>query len=351
MDRAVLMFGRLRCAITRPLGARVASDAVNLVWIAIVALFASSCLLTTSLDGLEGPPLEPDAGAGGASGTGGGGGAGGSGGVSDAGAIDAPLTDAAADGSAKGPFAVAPTGAVVLGIAEHGGDVFWVQGDTGAGIVRAPKLGGGSSYVQVTPDAFDVAVDDNDVYWSTGSGNQVFKKRLGSDASASELVFSGAGQTLYLAAGSGARLYATGNDTIAVGPHADAGTSDALYLSRIGAAGIAVSGANLFWSDDTGIVRGADDGQTMQSIYRAGPGEIRGIATDGQDVYWMARDGALRAISLTDPGAGPPREVCRTDPETAMDGGPRAAADVAVDDQWVYFAEPAKRRISKCLKR
>jgi hypothetical protein len=299
---------------------------------ATAALFLASCLLTTSLDGLEGPPLPPDGGAGGGAG---------------AGAVDG----GASDGGTKGPFTVAPSGAVVLGITEHGTDVFWVQGDTGAGIVRASKLGGSASYVHTTTDAFDVVVDDNDVYWSTGNGNEVYKKPRDSDAAGSDLVFSGAGQTLYLAAANGARLYVTGRDVVAVGPHADAGTSDVLYPFQVGAAGIAVNGEDLFWSVETGIVRGKGDGTTMQTIYRGAPGEVRGIATDEQDVYWKAQDGTIRAISYIDPSAMLPRDVCHADPDANTDGGQRAAADIAVDAQWVYFAEPTKRTISKCLKR
>jgi len=330
---------------------------------ATIAALAAGCLLTTSLDGLEGPPLPPAGAGGGGAGAGeteggtndgstpDGSGSGGAAGGSDGGGADAPLDSGAADGGSKGPFTVAPTGALVLGIAEHGGEIFWVQGGTGAGIVRASKLGGGASYVHRTADAFDVVVDDNDVYWSTGNGNEVYKKPRDSDAAVSELVFSGAGQTLYLAAGSGPRLYVTGRDTVAVGVRADAGTSDVLYPFQIGAAGIAVNGEDLFWSVETSIVRGRDDGTMMHVIYRGAPGEVRGIATDEQDVYWKAKDGTIQAISYTDPGALLPRDVCHVDPDTNTDGGQRAAADVAVDGQWVYFAEPAKRTISKCLKR
>jgi hypothetical protein len=82
------------------------------------------------------------------------------------------------------------------------------------------------------------------------------------------------------------------------------------------------------------------------------------VATDGDEIFWIATDGHVRAMSLTSP-LPVPREVCRASIEPgdaaadARPDGPTSAVirDVAVDDTWVYFGEPALRRISKCAKR
>ena len=217
-------------------------------------------------------------------------------------------------------------------------------------------------FFHVTPNAFDVAVDANYVYWSTGPrGNQVLRKPVGSTTPNDEVVlFPGATETLFLALGSASRVYVTGFNAVTVGSSIDAGTSYVVYNMQPGAAGVAVSGANLFWSLSAGIVRGVDTGQPpIEAVYMGAPGEVGGIANDQQEIYWIASDGAVRALPLNNPGALPPRDVCRASVNTSdaeVDARPDSAgdpaiADIAVDDQWVYFTEPTVPRISKCLKR
>jgi hypothetical protein len=331
-------------------------------------------LLTTSLDGLEGPPLSdagaPDGGAQDATGDE-------SESATDAGARDVSSDDGGhaddpalldggsdGDGAARGPIPVADAGGTLRGIAEHDSDIYWVQSDTNAGIVRAPKTGGQSPvFFDATADAFDVVVDADYVYWSTGKGsqgNQVFRAPIGSTVPSGKVLFTGANETFFLAVGASGRVYVTGANAVTVGPRIDAGISDAIYPMQGGAAGVAVSGTDLFWSLDTGIVRGSDTGQSQpRPVYVGAPGEVGGIATDGQEIYWIASDGAVRALSLINPGPISPREVCRAtvaigdaDVDARPDSAGNASmADIAVDELWVYFTEPAIGRISKCLKR
>lgn len=342
------------------------------LWVGLGAILTGSCLLTTSLDGLEGPPLSPDAGAP-------------EGGAADAredesesaadagagdvfsddgGHADDPVIldgggDGDGDGATKGPIRVADAGGTLRGIAEHDTDIYWVQSDTNAGIVRAPKGGGQAPvFFDATADAFDVAVDADYVYWSTGKGNEVFRAPIGSTAPSGKVLFPGANETFYLAVGTSGRVYVTGANAVTLGPRIDAGIGDAIYPFQGGAAGVAVSGTDLFWSLDAGIVRGNDTGQSQpRPVYPGAPGEVGGIAADGQEIYWIASDGAVRALSLTNPGPISPREVCRAtvaigDADARPDSAGNASmADIAVDDQWVYFTEPAIGQISKCLKR
>src|SRR5688500_4303027 len=92
------------------------------------ACLTTGCLLTTSLDGLEGPPPNADVRA--------------DGGLPDGGARDAELEDGPPDGSltdgsgANGPYVVTRVGGTLRGLAEHGGDLFWVQTETSPGIAR-----------------------------------------------------------------------------------------------------------------------------------------------------------------------------------------------------------------------
>ncbi|HMJ51412.1 MAG TPA: hypothetical protein VK540_05030 [Polyangiaceae bacterium] len=362
--------------------ARAASASFARWWPGLAAALTAGCLLTTSLDGLEGPPLLPEGGApeGGGSEAGSEGGPDASaeggadteagGGSNDDGSAvdDRTLLDGTADtgDGAKGPFpVVTKIGGVLRGIATHDTDIYWVQSDLSAGIVHAPKTGGTPMFFHVTPYAFDVAVDADYVYWSTGKGafgNEVFRKPLRSTVPSSEVVlFPGARETLYLALGTAGRIFVTGGDAVTVGSSVDAGTSYVMYMEQPGAAGIAVGSTNLFWSVTAGIVRGVETGPPpLEPIYTAGmPGEVGGIATDDQEIYWIASDGAVRALALNNPVAVPPREVCRATGAISDasvdarpdDAGNAAVTDIAIDDQWVYFTEPFIGQISKCLKR
>jgi len=340
-------------------------------------MWTASCLLTTSLDGLEGPPPSND------------------GGVTDGGPQDGSVVDIAdaniaegdtgfghpdsgsdrggpiedapildGDGNEKGPFPVVRVSGVLRGIAEHGTEIYWVQTGFAAGIARAPKHGmGPPGTVENTSNAFDVAVDDDYVYWSNDR-NEVYRKSIQAGGSSGTFYFSGATTTLYLAAGTAGRIYVTGANYVAVGPMPDAGVgiSALHYLNQPGAAGIAMFGADLFWSITAGIVHGTDEGQVEEpevQIYAAdAPGEVAGIATDGQEIFWIRSDGVVRSILRFGPTTS--REVCRASAETGDaepdarprgDGGASTFADIAVDDQWVYFTEPAIQQITKCRKR
>lgn len=358
---------------------------------ALAALFAASCLLTTSLDGLEGSSVSTDDGgsdsgapdrsdAGDEAGAEGGYDANGESGldgevgvdVIDAGDSrdDATINDgsddiadgAMVDGAPRVPTVVVRTGDALRGIAEHGDEIFWVQG---SGIVRAPKApdAGQLTFVDTVGNAFDVAVDNDYVYWSTGSGplgNEVYRKPLGSTTPAGPAFFPGAGETLYLAVGNAGRVYVTGAKAITVAPRVDGGFSEAIYREQSGAAGIATDGRYLVWSLDSGIVRGGLAGPPPEpgSVYPGMPGEVAGIGMDGEEVFWIGGDGVVRASPILSPLPPTPREVCRrvefadAEVDARPDGASAATfADVAVDDQWVYFTEPALRRISKCSKR
>jgi hypothetical protein len=341
------------------------------------AIFTASCLLTKSLDGLEGPPVSPDGGvndgaagadsgasdtADGTSSEVGAGGGAGDGGDDGGGAEDAPILDGDGHDDGKGPFVIARPRGIPRGIAEHGENVYWVQTELTAGIARAPKHGAGMpAFVDSMSNAFDVAVDSEYVYWSTGRSGEVYRKSILADAaSRGDFYFVGATETLFLAAATGGRIYVTGFNTVGVGPRPDAGYGDGIYTMEPGAAGIAIFGAAVFWSRNTGIVRGTETGQPRDAatIYAAAtPGEVGGIATDGTEVYWTAPGGVIRALLLDDPAAVP-REVCRSimdgdaesDARPERDGGTAMIADIAVDDEWAYFTEPALRQVSKCRK-
>ena len=169
-------------------------------WIGLGAGLTASCLLTTSLDGLEGPPLSSD------------GGVPDAGSESDGGAVDivrADVSDVATDGGSAdsgpdeggnvedAPILDADADADATARCERAARRRRQSQRRPAGNCRARRRhllgpnrrrrrhrsraearGSPSASFHMTPNAFDVAVDDDYVYWSTGTDNEVHRKSL-----------------------------------------------------------------------------------------------------------------------------------------------------------------------------
>ncbi len=302
-----------------------------LLWLGVSSLL-TSCLLVTSLDGLEGPS-SGTAGLSGTAGTdttvGGSSGAAGNGGQ-------------LGDASPQGPFPVIVDRPIAIyGIAVTSTDLYWVEGPSG-GVYRASTGGNGADAVRLvmTLNAFDVAVDDAYLYWT--EGNSLWRQARADGSAAMQ--WPGGGHTQYLAVGGLGRVYISnsfeGNIVVFNGVR-----SDALYLTEPQASGMAADGENIFWA------RGAPVGLRQGSATGSQPFDlppltdvtrITGVAADATYVYWIEdniRVKKLRRNPTTLPGT-----VCQA-PQEIGDGN-----DIVVDAEWVYFSEPANHRISKCRR-
>jgi hypothetical protein len=147
-----------------------------------------------------------------------------------------------------------------------------------------------------------IAVDANNVYWTSNFGTDVFACPL-----------SGCGTTPTVLAPQQAT------------PH-----------------GIASDGDDVFWATDDGIRTCAATGcGGKPTVLSNGAGKPNGIAIDATNVYWTEAESG-RVLKCAKVG-------CNLAPTVLVDAGVwRSAADIAVDATDVYWASPSSTRVLKC---
>jgi hypothetical protein len=343
----------------------------------LIAALAPSCLLVTSLNGLEGPLLVEDAGQGTMEAEAGPGSDGGEASEveADAGFVDltdagAPEADAPSDGpgagdaDAEGSFDAhdagdaAPYGLILfqktsgvpLGIAVGPTDVYWTETNQ-HGLLRAPKTATSpTSGVHVEKladelgDPFDVAVDDAYIYWTEQgvTANTVWRRFLvpAPDAGAKESYFPGPGATEYLAVGPGHGYVTARSLHQIVGGPRGCCTSDQLYPLEYGVSGIALVGDVLYWSvpasAGSNLMAGAAAGGTSPSPVAMVEGAVTGVAADRKGIYWISDRRRVMGMNIV---ARQPQVLLY---ESAVDLG---AGDIAIDDDRIYFTAPLLKAV------
>jgi hypothetical protein len=318
------------------------------------SLLAAGCLLVTSLDGLEGPPLPVTQEAGGAAGTG-----------VDAGSPpDSAYVDAVEE-------SVAPRGPVIFvdrrptidgapkpypkGITLTANDVYWVEGQPGPiAILHAPKDGSLSParadlLSDGLKDPFDVGLDDVFLYWSDFTGNVVRRRPLDGVNLASDY-FAGARSAAYLAVGPNGTIYVTDYHpafgTVVLGPGNP--TSLAVSVDTAPVAGIALCMNTIYWSwgqPSYIAAKSPPDNTTVEPqrmfVRASSSGAITGLACSGSDLYWIEDSLSIHWINTQTRTANDPLYTSDTD---------MGVGDIAVDDAFIYFTQPSLHMISKLAK-
>jgi hypothetical protein len=243
-----------------------------------------------------------------------------------------------------------------LGIALSGTDVCWVEGQTPRALFCAPAAGGGTPVRLDDPvdaaflaDAFDLALDANYVYWSSGASNQVVRKPLAGGAAAA--YFDGDMRVSFLAL-DGTSVWATdyssgtvqtGLGNVIVGPSAEGGLGSMLvYPVQSQAAGVAVFRGLVYWGRADGVAFGAKGGMPIPNrIASPGGGAVGGVAVDpaggiafvagNQQVWWVVPGGTSPVLMYAA-------------------SQPFGAGDVAADEAWIYWTEPDLGRIVRLPK-
>jgi hypothetical protein len=330
-----------------------------LSWLA-ASILAIGCRYVVSFDGFaSGGEPGPAAGNGGASGGDGGnggmagstGGQGGSLGGSGQ-DMDGAIRDVRTETPPIGPIPVytAPMGATLRGIALHGSDLYWVECCAGRGLFKMPGGESGMAIpVQFTENAFDVAVDASSIYWSEGKNSfQVFQMPI-SGGTVSPYFPHNAMSPTYITVDDAAVVYVTteGGSIIS----GIAGPSMHLYAAQTGIAGIAfyasadAGGRDVYWGYNAGIrYATTKGGGIVKDVWTGGTNEsAQGVATDGQDLFWISDNKSIKKSELAIASPGP--TSCINPPQ---DLG--ANADIAVNDRWIYFTWPNRNAIYRCLK-
>ena len=236
-----------------------------------------------------------------------------------------------------------------LGITLSGTNVCWVGNMKPRGLFCAPAAGGETPMQIDLPgdetlleNAFDLLFDATNVYWSNGENNQVVvRSQMGG---LPREYFSGGGRVSFLSfasPGDGSSIWATdfvdpydpsggSSGEVIVGPSPGGTSSNAIYTGQPGAAGVAVYNENVYWGTPSGIAFGPVTGGANISTI-ASPQPVVGVAVDVEGiVYFLAGSSLYRY----EPGVASATFVY----QETQDAG---VGDVAVDDQYVYFSEPA----------
>jgi hypothetical protein len=251
-----------------------------------------------------------------------------------------------------------PDGATIRGITVDATYIYWAEGGTGRGVFRMPKSGTPNDVVlmhHASLDAFDVAVDGTSLYWSD-KDYFVWAIPIDGNMTSTPIEWFAHNSLLprYITVDDQHVVYATvvyGADTgtsgdIVSGWHTG---SDHPFSGQAGIAGIAFPGApdagarRVIWGHASGIRGGlADDTGKFDGLYTGSADPVAGVATDGVEMFWISNNQIIKrgrfapTPSATDSGCiSPPQYL-----------GPYA--DIAVDDQWIYFTWPSKNEIDKC---
>src|SRR4051812_8739666 len=178
-----------------------------------LSLVAGGCLLVTSLDGLEGPPL------------------GGAGGGAAGANVDASMSDVAfqndapidgasdaTDGAPGGPivFRDRQKAGTLRGLTVDKDGVYWAETSPATGILYAPKVGSTPPVhlevqTDLLGDVFDIGVDGVSLYWTDYKAGVVRYRPL-TGGNVAQTYFNGAGHAAYLAMADNSHVLLTDNN-------------------------------------------------------------------------------------------------------------------------------------------
>jgi hypothetical protein len=320
-----------------------------LAWFGTLAVFSTGCAWLISFDGLSdgtssSSPILPDGGP-----------------------EDAP------DAPEPGVTTVRSSQQTLRGIAVGGDYLYWVEGTPpavpggtgGWGVYRAPRsdAAGTVKPIYVGADIYDVATNATHVFWTDGGNVQRWNPS--SDVIEPMYFPAGASPRFLSVDGLGRVFVVIGDSAIATGPCATTATcldtgpvagmpGIVAFSSLMGVSGIALGAGRVFWgqSAPAGVTSGDPVSRNTQPVdfERPAPKPVSGVAMDGVEVFWMAGDHSILAAPAVGLSGTGPRLVCDDAENLGIDGGFGQYADLAVDQEWVYFSEPSVGLIRRCKK-
>jgi hypothetical protein len=165
----------------------------------------------------------------------------------------------------------------------------------GPGLMKAP-LGGGSASVLAASSAYEIALDDANVYWTDDTGFVLAVPKAG--GSYTQLA---TGQGPAGIAVDGTNVYYTTSDGT-VWKVAKDGSSPAVALANDAGNepwGIAVDATDVYYvTNEKGTVEKVPIAGGCATILASGQAEPQGIAVDGSNVYWTnAGDGTVMKLA------------------------------------------------------
>jgi hypothetical protein len=240
--------------------------------------------------------------------------------------------------SACQPVTIAKDQMGPLGIAVSATQVFWVNRGRPA-LWRAEKDGKDPRRVDAAPedgisDPFDIAVENDTVYWTELTQNIVFSKPLGGGPK--DATVPGPGTAGYLAVEGG---------KVVLADHRPGGgiviNRMVLYPEMDTVSGLAVLEGAVFWARQSArkIMSGSLTSASQSTIVDTN-GVVNGVAADGKTVYWV-EDG-LRVMR-----ANRESGTMKTLYTATV---PFGESDIAVDETAVYWTENATGLVRRLAK-
>jgi hypothetical protein len=239
------------------------------------------------------------------------------------------------DGGSLRPTVLA-TGEYPLVLALDADNVYWTN--LGSGDIRTvPKAGGTPRTIAsvANTSTWGVAVDATRVYWTlpnfnAGNVNPAVMSQLLDGGTPTTLVPGTEGAQSILVSGANAYWSQnTGPDAVRTVP-VDGGKATTIATNSSGGGAIAADARNLYWSTTDGLAQEPLDGGPAVTI----GSECDAIASDGAYVYYLgslgngADDGTVTRVPV---GGGTPVVLATTRPSFM--------ASVALDDRNVYWVE------------
>jgi hypothetical protein len=317
-----------------------------------VSLVAVGCLLANPVSRLEGSPLEGQSGASG-------------GGSTSAGSGGAGPSDAEAAEADVGTVSTRPlpmlfrvsNGGIPRGIALSDTGVYWAEVKP-VGILYAPKNAPSDAAPAVIhvdtnndhlDDVFDVAVDQTSLYWTEYRLGVVHKKPLAGTILDTSY-FNGAGHGAYLTLTGDSHVYLTDFNMVIAAIVQGPPSLSVANNQKPPASGIAFCGDSIFWAwGNPSIIATADSTSMLPTDYYtpSDPGAITGLACDTDNFYWIQDNRSIRWTDRVQREREEPLYTSDSDFATDTDVN---VADLAVDDEWIYFTKPLDRAIYRLAK-
>jgi len=230
-------------------------------------------------------------------------------------------------------------------IAVDGNNVYWTNydndgavggGETSMGSVLQAPVGGGSvtTLAMGLEDPYGIAVDSNNVYFTTYAGGRVKKVPIGGGTVVT--LAQNLNNPCYIAV-NGSSVYWTNYGDGTLQSIATSGTTPGTPVTLTtddandNANGIATSGSNIFFAasnDPGGVYSIAATGSTTPTVLAGKQDNPWGLATDGTNVYWTNNDDPGNLVSVPIVGGTPTTLASFLNDPTA----------VAADSTGVYTA-------------
>jgi hypothetical protein len=237
-----------------------------------------------------------------------------------------------------------PLGIFVDGGGRTAGFVYWVNQKRPA-LRRANKDGKFDISLNDETDflqkPFDIGVEGPFLYWS--DQHVVHQKPLAGGSATAPPISTGGGDAGFIAV-DGSRVYVSAVQRQGMPSGVIQDQTNNLHSGAFLVDGLAVSGTVLFWIETVGdmqeIDSGIPNGEPLAAMFQTATTKASGLAVDGDAFYWVEDGRRVRRAGRHGGSTATLFEASQ----------PFGAGDIAVDDAFIYWTEPATGLVRRLAK-